>query len=84
MKQYSSQKKLHIAELEQLFGKPHNHAIWLWKTVANTFAWKAIVTRPVKQNFICLVEDRHETFYNEKKCNDKDLIWHMLGEMVKK
>ena len=50
----------------------------------STFAWKAIAVRPVQQNFICLVEDRHETFYNEKKCNDKDLIWHMLGEMVKK
>ena len=45
----------------------------------NSFAWKAIVVRPVQQNFICLVEDRHETFHNEAKCNDKDLIWHMLG-----
>ena len=51
---------------------------------SGTFAWKAIVVSPAQQNFICLVEDRHETFYNEKKCNDKDLIWHMLGEMVKK
>ena len=42
------------------------------------------LVRPVQQYFICLVEDRHETFYNEKKCNDKDLIWHILGEMVKK
>ena len=32
---------------------------------------------------MCLVEDRHGTFYNEKICNDKDLIWHMVGEMVK-
>ena len=42
-----------------------------------------IVARPVQQNFICLVEDRHLTFYSEKKCNYKDLIWHMVGEMVK-
>ena len=50
----------------------------------STFAWKAIVVRPVQQNFICLVKDRHETFFNVKKCNDKDLIWHMMSEMVKK
>ena len=30
------------------------------------------------------VKDTHGTFYNEKKCKDKDLIWHMVGEMVKK
>ena len=48
-----------------------------------TFACKAIVVRTVQQNFICLVEDRHGTFNNEKKFNDKDLIWHMVGEMVK-
>ena len=23
-------------------------------------------------------------FNTEKKCKDKDLIWHMMGEMVKK
>ena len=50
----------------------------------STFACKVKFVSPAQQNFICLVEDRHETFYNEKKCNDKDLIWHMLGEMVKK
>ena len=50
----------------------------------STFAWKAIVVRPVQQNFICLVEDRHRNFYNEKKCNDKDSIWHMVDEMIKK
>ena len=37
----------------------------------STFAWKAILVRPVQQNFICLVEDRFEIFYNEKKCNDR-------------
>ena len=34
--------------------------------------------------FICLVKDRNGTFLNEKKCKDKDLIWDMVGEMVKK
>ena len=29
-------------------------------------------------------KDRHEAFYNEEKCKDKDLIWHMVGEMNKK
>ena len=45
---------------------------------------KATAVRPVQQKFICLVKDRHGIFYNEKKCKDKDLIWHMVGEMVKK
>ena len=29
-------------------------------------------------------KDRHEAFYNEEKCKNKDLIWHMVGEMNKK
>ena len=49
-----------------------------------SFAWKAIVIRPVPQKFICLVKESNETFWNEKKCKDKNLIWHMVGEMVKK
>ena len=53
--------------------------VWL-----SSFAWKAIVARPVKQKFTCLVKDRHRTFYNEKNCKDKDLICHIAGEMVKK
>ena len=40
----------------------------------STFTWKAMVVRPVQQKFICLVEDRPGTFYNEKKYNKKDLI----------
>ena len=37
------------------------------------------------RSFFCLVKKRNETFYNGKKCNDKDLIWHeMGGEMAKK
>ena len=50
----------------------------------STFAGNVIFVRPVQQKFICLVDDRHATFYNEKKCNEKDLIWHIVGEMVKK
>ena len=49
----------------------------------SSFSWKAIVVRFAQQKFICLVKDGHGTFYNEKKCKDKDLIWHMVGEMVK-
>ena len=54
------------------------------KQWVSTFACKTIVVSHVQQNLICLVKDRHETFYNEKKCYDKDLIWHMLSKMVKK
>ena len=50
----------------------------------SAFAWKAIGVRSAQQRFICLVEDRRGTFCNEKKCNDKDLIWHMVGAVVKK
>ena len=50
----------------------------------SSFAWKTIVIKPVPQKFICLVKERNENFWNEKKCKDKDLIWHMVGEMVKK
>ena len=45
----------------------------------SSFSWKAIVVRPAQQKFICLVKDGHGTFYNEKICKDKDLIWHMVG-----
>ena len=44
----------------------------------------AVVIRPVPQKFISLVKEKNETFWNEKKCMDKDLIWYMLCEMVKK
>ena len=49
----------------------------------SSFACKAIVIRPVPQKFICLVKEKNGTFRNEKKCKKKDLIWHMVGEMVK-
>ena len=39
--------------------------------------------RPVPRKFICLVKERNETFWNEKNCKDKDIIWHMVGELVK-
>ena len=42
----------------------------------------AVVVRPVQQNLICLVEDRHEAFCIEKKRNDKNLMSHMLSEIV--
>ena len=38
----------------------------------------------VPEKFICLVRERDETLYNRKKCKDKDLIWHIVGEIVKK
>ena len=38
---------------------------------------------PVPQKCICLVKERNEIFWNEKKCKDKELIWKMVGEMVK-
>ena len=45
----------------------------------------AKVVRPVQQKFICLVKKiGMELFKMRKKCKDKDLIWHMVGEMVKK
>ena len=49
----------------------------------SSFVCKAIVIRPVPQQFI-LVKERNWTFWNEKKCKEEDLIWHMAGEMVKK
>ena len=49
----------------------------------SSFAWKAIVVRSVPQKLICLVKERNGTFWNEKKCKDKDLVWHIVGEMVK-
>ena len=48
----------------------------------SSFAWKTIVVRPVPQKFISLVKERNGAFWNEKK--DKDLICHMVGEIVKK
>ena len=33
----------------------------------SSFAWKAIVIRPVPQRFICVVKKRNETFKDEKK-----------------
>ena len=50
----------------------------------SSFAWKAIVVRPVQQKFICLVKDTHGIFCNEKKCKYKDSILYIVGEMVKK
>ena len=54
------------------------------KNWLSSFAWKAIVIRPAPQKFICLVKQKNGTFENEKKIYDKDLVWHMVGEMVKK
>ena len=54
------------------------------KYCLSSFAWKAIIVRPVPQTFIVLVKERNGTFWNEKRCMDKDLIWHMVGEMVEK
>ena len=50
----------------------------------NRFVWKAMVVRPVSQKFICLVKYSNGTFLNEKKCKNKGLISHMVGEIVKK
>ena len=50
----------------------------------SSYVYKAIVIRPVPQKFICLVRERNETFWNDKKCKKKDLIRHMVGGMVKK
>ena len=50
----------------------------------SSFTCKAIVIRLVPQKFICLVKERNGTFWNGKKCKEKDLIWHMVGKMVKK
>ena len=50
----------------------------------SSFACKTIVIRPAPQKFNCLVKERHGSFGNEKICKEKDLIWHMVGEMVKK
>ena len=47
------------------------------------FAWKAIVVGPVQQKFICLVKDRNGNVC-KRKCKEEDLIWHMVGVMVKK
>ena len=54
------------------------------KQCLSSFAWKAIVVRSAPQAFVCLVKDRNGTSQNERKCKDKDLFWHMVGEMVKK
>ena len=41
------------------------------------------VVRPAQQKFICLLKDRNGTFKMRKTCKDKDLIWHMVSEVVK-
>ena len=41
------------------------------------FASKAIVD-------ICLVKESNGTCWNEKERKEKDLIWYMVGEIVKK
>ena len=48
----------------------------------SSFACKTILIRPVPQKFICLVKKRNGTFFLEK-FKGKDLIWHMVGAMVK-
>ena len=54
-------------------------------TLKNIVANADLLERPqfIPQKFICLLNERNETFQNGKKCKDKDLIWHMVGEMVK-
>ena len=50
----------------------------------SSFTWNAVVIRPVPQDFIRLVKERNGTFWNEKECKNKYLIWHIVDEMVKK
>ena len=37
----------------------------------------------VPKNFVCLLKERVETFYNEQKVSIKITIWQMVDEMAK-
>ena len=77
--------KLQSAEMEQHFERFITILYDFEKQFLSSFAWKAIVIRSVPQKFICLVKKEEWNLLKRgKKCEWKYLIWHMVGEMVKK
>ena len=76
-------KKLLICASDGAFWKSYHFLaeVTFKKQWLSSFAWKAIVCT-TKVYLFCKREGWE--FLNWEKCNNKDLIWHMVGEMVKK